>query len=95
MNGFQRGRRGPGRPSHGALLLHGAGTGARQERLLPFPCHFAAQGCRALAFDFSGHGGEHEARAPTWPAPAVHEQRWRCSTPTPGGRSAGAGSVSA
>ncbi|BCM66433.1 hypothetical protein EASAB2608_01767 [Streptomyces sp. EAS-AB2608] len=38
-----------------ALLLHGAGNGSK-ERLLPFLADFAAQGCRALAFDFSGHG---------------------------------------
>ncbi|MBL1105954.1 alpha/beta hydrolase [Streptomyces sp. 5-8] len=38
-----------------ALLLHGSGIGSK-ERLLPFLTDFAAQGCRALAFDFSGHG---------------------------------------
>ncbi|MFF9673306.1 alpha/beta hydrolase [Streptomyces eurythermus] len=38
-----------------ALLLHGAGNGSK-ERLLPFLADFAARGCRALAFDFSGHG---------------------------------------
>ncbi|MFE9900210.1 alpha/beta hydrolase [Streptomyces achromogenes] len=38
-----------------ALLLHGAGNGSK-ERSLPFLADFAGQGCRALAFDFSGHG---------------------------------------
>ncbi|MEU3524286.1 alpha/beta fold hydrolase [Streptomyces sp. NPDC038707] len=38
-----------------ALLLHGAGNGSK-ERLLPFLADFAGRGCRALAFDFSGHG---------------------------------------
>ncbi|WP_225822633.1 alpha/beta hydrolase [Streptomyces naphthomycinicus] len=38
-----------------AVLLHGAGNGSK-ERLLPFLADFAAHGCRALAFDFSGHG---------------------------------------
>ncbi|MFC5658532.1 alpha/beta hydrolase [Streptomyces nogalater] len=38
-----------------ALLLHGAGNGSK-ERLLPFLADFADRGCRALAFDFSGHG---------------------------------------
>ncbi|MFJ5259307.1 alpha/beta fold hydrolase [Streptomyces sp. NPDC088387] len=46
--------------SHGeetptVVLLHGAGTGSK-ERLLPLVVEFAAHGCRALAFDFSGHG---------------------------------------
>ncbi|WP_330340486.1 alpha/beta hydrolase [Streptomyces sp. NBC_00557] len=39
-----------------AVLLHGAGTGSK-DRLLPLVGEFAGQGCRALAFDFSGHGG--------------------------------------
>ncbi|MES4889923.1 alpha/beta fold hydrolase [Streptomyces sp. NPDC096012] len=43
----------PGRAT--VLLLHGAGNGSK-ERLLPLLEEFAAQGCRALAFDFSGHG---------------------------------------
>ncbi|CAL9314427.1 alpha/beta hydrolase [Streptomyces sp. SudanB182_2057] len=38
-----------------ALLLHGAGNGSK-ERSLPFLDDFAGHGCRALAFDFSGHG---------------------------------------
>ncbi|MGW0880349.1 alpha/beta hydrolase [Streptomyces sp. NPDC002671] len=38
-----------------AILLHGAGNGSK-ERLLPLLSEFAAQGCHALAFDFSGHG---------------------------------------
>jgi pimeloyl-ACP methyl ester carboxylesterase len=38
-----------------AVLLHGAGHGSR-ERLLPLLDEFVAHGCRALAFDFSGHG---------------------------------------
>ncbi|MGW0764776.1 alpha/beta hydrolase [Streptomyces sp. NPDC002676] len=38
-----------------AILLHGAGNGSK-ERLLPLLAEFAAQGCHALAFDFSGHG---------------------------------------
>ncbi|MFL5994537.1 MAG: alpha/beta fold hydrolase [Streptomyces sp.] len=38
-----------------AVLLHGAGRGSK-ERLLPLLDEFAAHGCRALAFDFSGHG---------------------------------------
>ncbi|MEU1009905.1 alpha/beta fold hydrolase [Streptomyces sp. NPDC005890] len=43
----------PGRAT--AVLLHGAGNGSK-ERLLPFVADFADRGCRALAFDFSGHG---------------------------------------
>ncbi|MEU6595111.1 alpha/beta fold hydrolase [Streptomyces sp. NPDC046881] len=43
----------PGRAT--AVLLHGAGNGSK-ERLLPFVTDFADRGCRALAFDFSGHG---------------------------------------
>ncbi|MFE2587017.1 alpha/beta hydrolase [Streptomyces sp. NPDC059378] len=37
------------------VLLHGAGSGSK-ERLVPLLAEFAARGCRALAFDFSGHG---------------------------------------
>ncbi|MFF7755822.1 alpha/beta fold hydrolase [Streptomyces sp. NPDC007971] len=43
----------PGRAT--VVLLHGAGTGSK-ERLLPLLAEFAAHGCLALAFDFSGHG---------------------------------------
>lgn len=38
-----------------AVLLHGAGNGSK-ERLLPLLDEFTAHGCRALAFDFRGHG---------------------------------------
>lgn len=38
-----------------AVLLHGAGRGGK-ERLVPLLTEFAAHGCHALAFDFSGHG---------------------------------------
>ncbi|MDT0391668.1 alpha/beta fold hydrolase [Streptomyces dubilierae] len=38
-----------------AVVLHGAGDGSK-ELVLPLLEEFAAQGCRALAFDFSGHG---------------------------------------
>ncbi|WP_432116825.1 alpha/beta fold hydrolase [Streptomyces sp. bgisy032] len=38
-----------------AVLLHGAGSGGK-ERLVPLLEEFAAHGCHALAFDFSGHG---------------------------------------
>ncbi|MFJ9741433.1 alpha/beta hydrolase [Streptomyces sp. NPDC101166] len=38
-----------------AVLLHGAGDSSA-DRLLPLLGEFAAQGCRSLAFDFSGHG---------------------------------------
>ncbi|MFJ9003625.1 alpha/beta fold hydrolase [Streptomyces canus] len=38
-----------------AVLLHGAGRGSK-ERLLPLLDEFVAHGCRALAFEFSGHG---------------------------------------
>ncbi len=38
-----------------AVLLHGAGKGTK-ERLVPLLEEFAAHGCRALTFDFSGHG---------------------------------------
>ncbi|MFE9447840.1 alpha/beta hydrolase [Streptomyces sp. NPDC006739] len=43
----------PGRAT--VVLLHGAGFGS-EERLRPLVAEFAARGCRALAFDFSGHG---------------------------------------
>ncbi|WP_229864593.1 alpha/beta fold hydrolase [Streptomyces djakartensis] len=47
---------GPGDPARAtAVLLHGAGNGGK-ERLVPLLSAFAAHGCRALAFDFSGHG---------------------------------------
>ncbi|MGW7215836.1 alpha/beta fold hydrolase [Streptomyces collinus] len=47
---------GGGRPARATVvLLHGAGTGSK-ERLLPLHAEFAAHGCHALAFDFSGHG---------------------------------------
>ncbi|MGW0475624.1 alpha/beta fold hydrolase [Streptomyces coeruleorubidus] len=47
---------GPGEPARAtAVLLHGAGNGSK-ERLLPLLSEFAAHGCHALAFDFSGHG---------------------------------------
>ncbi|MFH9064343.1 alpha/beta fold hydrolase [Streptomyces coeruleorubidus] len=47
---------GPGEPARAtAVLLHGAGNGSK-ERLLPLLSEFAAHGCQALAFDFSGHG---------------------------------------
>ncbi|MFF7646345.1 alpha/beta fold hydrolase [Streptomyces canus] len=45
-----------------AVLLHGAGHGSR-ERLLPLLDEFVAHGCRALAFDFSGHGESSGALA--------------------------------
>lgn len=51
LSGVSAGR--PGRTT--ALLLHGAGNGSKQ-RLLPLLADLAAHGCRALAFDFSGHG---------------------------------------
>lgn len=38
-----------------AVVLHGAGSGSK-ERLVPLLPEFAAHGCHALAFDFSGHG---------------------------------------
>ncbi|MEU0454605.1 alpha/beta fold hydrolase [Streptomyces sp. NPDC006129] len=47
---------GGGEPARASVvLLHGAGNGSK-ERLVPFLEEFAAHGCRALAFDFSGHG---------------------------------------
>ncbi|MFF7067518.1 alpha/beta fold hydrolase [Streptomyces pseudovenezuelae] len=45
-----------------AVLLHGAGRGSK-ERLLPLLDEFVAHGCRALAFDFSGHGQSSGALA--------------------------------
>ncbi|MET8102582.1 alpha/beta fold hydrolase [Streptomyces sp. NPDC005236] len=38
-----------------AVVLHGAGTSSK-ERLLPLVREFVAHGCRAIAFDSSGHG---------------------------------------
>jgi pimeloyl-ACP methyl ester carboxylesterase len=47
---------GTGEPAKAtAVLLHGAGNGSK-ERLVPLLSEFAAHGCHALAFDFSGHG---------------------------------------
>ncbi|MFF5367702.1 alpha/beta fold hydrolase [Streptomyces sp. NPDC013187] len=47
---------GGGRPARATVvLLHGAGNGSK-ERLVPWLAEFAAHGCHALAFDFSGHG---------------------------------------
>ncbi|CAM5745400.1 hypothetical protein STAFG_5555 [Streptomyces afghaniensis 772] len=47
---------GPGEPARAtAVLLHGAGNGSK-DRLVPLLGEFAARGCHALAFDFSGHG---------------------------------------
>ncbi|CAL9424632.1 hypothetical protein SUDANB96_01935 [Streptomyces sp. enrichment culture] len=46
---------GRGDPAATAVLLHGAGNGSK-ERLLPLLGEFVAQGCAALALDFSGHG---------------------------------------
>jgi pimeloyl-ACP methyl ester carboxylesterase/aminoglycoside phosphotransferase (APT) family kinase protein len=47
---------GPGEPARAtAVLLHGAGNGSK-DRLVPLLEEFAAHGCHALAFDFSGHG---------------------------------------
>ncbi|MER6084329.1 alpha/beta fold hydrolase [Streptomyces sp. NPDC001833] len=48
-----RGTDGTGGPV--AVLLHGAGNGS-ERRLRPLLAEFAAHGCPALAFDFSGHG---------------------------------------
>ncbi|MFF7562773.1 alpha/beta fold hydrolase [Streptomyces pseudovenezuelae] len=45
-----------------AVLLHGAGRGSK-ERLLPLLDEFVAHGCRALAFNFSGHGQSSGALA--------------------------------
>ncbi|WAL73675.1 alpha/beta hydrolase [Kitasatospora sp. YST-16] len=38
-----------------ALLMHGAGSGDRH-RCLPLARELAAAGCRAVVFDFAGHG---------------------------------------
>ncbi|WP_033217997.1 alpha/beta hydrolase [Kitasatospora phosalacinea] len=38
-----------------ALLMHGAGSGDRH-RCLPLARELAAAGCRAVTFDFAGHG---------------------------------------
>ncbi|MEV5439450.1 alpha/beta fold hydrolase [Streptomyces sp. NPDC052682] len=38
-----------------AVVLHGAGNG-RMDHHRPLLAEFTARGCRALAFDFSGHG---------------------------------------
>ncbi|MEU0194131.1 alpha/beta fold hydrolase [Streptomyces afghaniensis] len=47
---------GPGEPARAtAVLLHGAGNGGK-DRQVPLLEEFAAHGCHALAFDFSGHG---------------------------------------
>lgn len=46
---------GTGEAAATAVLLHGAGNGSK-ERLLPLLGEFVAQGCAALALDFSGHG---------------------------------------
>ncbi|MFF8396026.1 alpha/beta fold hydrolase [Streptomyces sp. NPDC016172] len=47
---------GGGEPARATVvLLHGAGNGCK-ERLVPLLAEFAAHGCHALAFDFSGHG---------------------------------------
>ncbi|MCK8432202.1 alpha/beta fold hydrolase [Streptomyces sp. D2-8] len=47
---------GGGEPDRATVvLLHGAGNGSK-ERLVPLLAEFAAHGCHALAFDFSGHG---------------------------------------
>lgn len=47
---------GDGEPARATVvLLHGAGNGSK-ERLVPLLAEFAAHGCHALAFDFSGHG---------------------------------------
>ncbi|MFJ5923211.1 alpha/beta hydrolase [Kitasatospora sp. NPDC092948] len=45
---------GPARPGT-ALLLHGAGD-ADRGRCLPLARELAAAGCRAVVFDFAGHG---------------------------------------
>ncbi|BAJ30581.1 MULTISPECIES: alpha/beta fold hydrolase [Kitasatospora] len=46
---------GPGAAAPTALLMHGAGGGDRQ-RCLPLGRELAAAGCRAVVFDFAGHG---------------------------------------
>ncbi|MFF6874584.1 alpha/beta fold hydrolase [Streptomyces sp. NPDC012474] len=47
---------GGGEPARATVVvLHGAGNG-NKARLIPLLAEFAAHGCHALAFDFSGHG---------------------------------------
>ncbi|MEG8275886.1 alpha/beta fold hydrolase [Streptomyces sp. AHA2] len=53
LAGLHRGADGPGGAT--VVLLHGAGNGSA-DRLVPLLEEFAAHGCPALAFDFSGHG---------------------------------------
>ncbi|MFF5572441.1 alpha/beta fold hydrolase [Streptomyces luteogriseus] len=53
LSGLSCGGAGPTRAT--VVLLHGAGNGSK-ERLVPLLAEFAAHGCHALAFDFSGHG---------------------------------------
>ncbi|MFI6806205.1 alpha/beta fold hydrolase [Streptomyces luteogriseus] len=53
LGGLSCGGAGPVRAT--VVLLHGAGNGGK-ERLVPLLAEFAAHGCHALAFDFSGHG---------------------------------------
>ncbi|GAA2104517.1 hypothetical protein GCM10009759_40760 [Kitasatospora saccharophila] len=49
----------PARPLT-ALLMHGAGSGDRH-RCLPLARELAAAGCRAVVFDFAGHGASSGA----------------------------------
>ncbi|MGW7497888.1 alpha/beta fold hydrolase [Streptomyces luteogriseus] len=53
LSGLSCGGADPARAT--VVLLHGAGNGTK-ERLVPLLAEFAAHGCHALAFDFSGHG---------------------------------------
>ncbi|MFJ5994250.1 alpha/beta fold hydrolase [Streptomyces sp. NPDC092370] len=53
LSGLSTGAGERARPT--VVLLHGAGRGSK-ERLVPLLTEFAAHGCHALAFDFSGHG---------------------------------------
>ena len=53
LSGLSCGGAGPARAT--VVVLHGAGN-AGKERLVPLLAEFAAHGCHALAFDFSGHG---------------------------------------
>ncbi|MER5830757.1 alpha/beta fold hydrolase [Streptomyces sp. NPDC002130] len=53
LKGLSTGGGAPARAT--VVLLHGAGNGSK-ERLVPWLAEFAAHGCHALAFDFSGHG---------------------------------------
>ncbi|MEU1314309.1 alpha/beta fold hydrolase [Streptomyces tibetensis] len=53
LKGLSTGDGAPARAT--VVLLHGAGNGSK-ERLVPWLAEFAAHGCHALAFDFSGHG---------------------------------------